>query len=577
MSNFIAWKDVTWPLVNKRVNRLQRRIFKASQQSNKRKIRYLQKILVNSLDAKLLAVRRVTTENKGKRTAGVDEKVYLTPQMKGKLIRDLRVDGVASPILRVWIPKPSKNEKRPLGVPTIKDRAKQVLLLFALEPEWEAKFEPGSYGFRPGRSCHDAVRAIYNTTHSNGSNYTHKYVLDADLKGCFDNISHSYLLDKLDTLPEFRVQIKAWLEAGIIEGYLNPADYATAPFNVLGTPQGGASPFLANVALHGMEEVLKDWIVTKPNYYQRRGLAAKQRSLTVVRYADDFVVIHAKKEVVNEAKDILSKWLSMTSRLTFNEEKTNIYNTNQGFDFLGHRFINVNRNGKQRIKIYPTKKACSHIQNKIRDVIQHNKTASSYDLIKKLRPIILGWANYYKYSECSSTFGRMDNLLFQKLRAWTFRRDRRHGRTSIKEKYFPSGKTYVYGETVHRNNWILFGKAKDKKGKDVNVHLPRFSWVASLQYIKVKGTSSPYDGNDLYWARTANFGKLSASKRKLFLDQQGKCLWCSKAITAFDTTEVDHIRPTSCGGKDNYGNLELLHKDCHVAKNHNVDSLLQVG
>ena len=568
MSNIIAWEQVNWTLVQKRVNRYQRRIFKASQESNKRKVRLIQKLLVNSLDAKLLAVRRVTTENKGKKTAGVDKKLYLTTIDKGKLVQDLRIDGKASPIRRVFISKPGKKEKRPLGIPIIVDRAKQMLMLLALEPEWEAKFEPNSYGFRPGRSCHDAVEAIFCALHNTRSQYDFKYVLDADLKGCFDNINHNYLLKKLDTLPEFTVQVKAWLEAGIFEGYIGTSDYGLVPNNQLGTPQGGAiSPFLANVALHGMENLLKQWILTKPHFYKRKTTLAKQQALTIIRYADDFVVMHVNKEIILEAKQILADWLNTTSGLKFNEHKTTIRQSNQNFQFLAHSFINIQRNGKQRIKIYPSRESQQKLLNKIRIIIQNNKATSAYELIKILRPVTQGWGNYFKYSECSEIFSRLDTLIFQKLRAWVFRRDHRNGRTFIKLKYFPDSKQYTYNEIKHVHSWILNGTGITKTGKKDTIFLPAISWIKSEKFIKVQNTVSPYDGNDLYWLkRTAKFGNFSPSKRKLLLQQSGQCNWCHEPILAFDVTETDHKTPLFLGGKNKYDNLQLLHKHCHLKK-----------
>lgn len=568
MSNLIAWQQVQWTLVQKRVNRYQQRIFKASQKSNKRKVRLIQKLLVNSLDAKLLAVRRVTTENKGRKTAGVDKQLYLTSIDKGKLIKDLRIDGKASPIRRVFIPKPGKTEKRPLGIPTIRDRAKQMLMLLALEPEWEAKFEPNSYGFRPGRSCHDAIEAIFCALHSTKSEYNYKYVLDADLKGCFDNINHNYLLEKLDTLPEFTAQVKAWLEAGMFEAYITPSEYESVPNNQIRTPQGGIiSPFLANVALHGMEQVLKQWIVSKPHFYKKKTTLAKQQALTVVRYADDFIIMHVNKEIIIEAKQILADWLEATSNLKFNEQKTMIRQSNMGFQFLGHSFINVQRNGKQRIKIYPSRESQTKLNKKIRKIIQHNKATSTYELIKILRPITQGWGNYFKYSECSETFQRVDRSIFQKLRAWVFRRDRRNGRQFIKLKYFPEPGIYTYNDVQHTNKWILNGTGMTKTGKKETIFLPPISWIKSEKFIKVQPMASPYDGNDLYWIkRTAKFGNLAPSKRKLLLQQNGLCKWCNEPILAFDATETDHKTSIASSGKNKYNNLQLLHKHCHINK-----------
>jgi RNA-directed DNA polymerase len=525
MSNQIAWKHINWTFVQKRVNRYQRRIFKASQSCNKRKVRFVQKLIVNSLDAKLLAVRKVTTDNKGTKTPGVDEKLYLTSNEKIQLVKSLRIDAKASPICRVFIPKPGRTEKRPLGIPTILDRAKQTLMLLALEPEWEAKFEPNSYGFRPGRSCHDAVEAIFNALHSTKSEYAYKYVLDAALKGCFDNINHQYLLNKIDTLPEFTAQIKAWLEAGIFESYIKSSHYDLGPNNQIGTPQGGTiSPFLANVALHGMEHILKQWILTKPHFYKKKTTLAKQQAITVIRYADDFIIMHVNQQVVIEAKEILTEWFANTSGLEFNQEKTSIRQSNKGFQFLGHSFINIQRHGKQRVKIYPSIKSQKKLLIKVRDIIQHNKATSTYELIKKLRPVTQGWANFFKYSECSKVFNRIDNLIFNKLRAWVFRRDRRNGRIFIKTKYFPEPGTYTYNDVQHVNKWILNGTAMTTAGKKETTFLAPLSWTKSEKFIKIQGTASPYDGNDSYWMkRSVKFGNLTPSKQKILLRQACLC------------------------------------------------------
>ena len=257
------WKNTDWKRLQRQLQRLQRRIYQASKSGNKTKVHFLQKKLIDSPYVKLISVRRVTTENKGKRTPGLDQKVYLTPSKKYKLARILQIDGKAAPIRRVWIPKPGRVEKRPLGIPTIQDRAKQMIVLMALEPEWEAQFEPNSYGFRPGRSCQDAVEAIF-LTHRKTPNKTsdQRFIIDADLKGCFDNINHTYLLKKLKTFPAIYLQIKAWLEAGIFEGMvLSPDNYSQIAPNISGTPQGGIiSPLLCNIALHGIENNIKEWV-----------------------------------------------------------------------------------------------------------------------------------------------------------------------------------------------------------------------------------------------------------------------------------------------------------------------------
>lgn len=223
------WRDINWRKLERVVYKLQKRIYRASQRGDMKAVRRLQKILMSSWSAKALAVRRVTQDNQGKKTAGVDGVKSLTPKQRLNLIGELKLGTKVKPTRRVWIPKPGKDEKRPLGIPTMKDRALQALVKLALEPEWEARFEPNSYGFRPGRSCHDAIQAIYNAIVLKP-----KYVLDADIAKCFDRINHNKLLRKLNTFPKLKNQIKAWLKAGMMDnGELFPTKE--------GTPQGGIS------------------------------------------------------------------------------------------------------------------------------------------------------------------------------------------------------------------------------------------------------------------------------------------------------------------------------------------------
>lgn len=565
MSNNIAWKNIEWKAVQLRIYKFQRRIYKASEENNKDKVKFLQKLLIQSLDAKLLAVKRVTTDNHGKKTPGIDNKLYNTDEKKMKLIRKLKIDGKANPIKRVYIPKPGKSEKRPLGIPIIEDRAKQALVLLALEPEWEAKFEPNSYGFRPGRSCHDAVSAIFGYIRlgRNRPDFK-KYILDADLKGCFDNINHDYLLKKLDTSSTIQTQIKAWLEAGIIENYpKNKPNLALK--NEVGTPQGGIiSPFLANVALHGMENLLKDWIATHEKGGNKRD---KMKSLGIIRYADDFVIIHKDENILREAKRVLSSWFKDTSGLEFNESKTSIVCSAEGFSFLGFRFINILRYNRMRAKIYPETSAVEKVTRKIGNLLRANRALSSYDLIMILKPIVTGWCNYYSICECSHTFAKLDHLTYQMLRAWVFRRDRNNSKTKTKEKYFPSGNTYVYKGKPHFDNWVLVGTKKRPDDKINKVFLPKFAWTPSRTHVKIRSDASTYDGNETYWNwRTLEYGGFSQSQKKLLKRQNRICPWCQSPININDNVEVDHVIPRSKGGLNSYDNLQLLHKQCHIKK-----------
>lgn len=567
--NKILWKDIDWALVQSRINRYQRRIYKASKNNEKLKVKSIQKRLISSLDSKLIAVRRVTTENKRKKTADIDNKLYNTDEKKVKLIKKIKIDGLADPIKRIYIPKPGKIEKRPLGIPTILDRAKQYIVLLALEPEWEAKFEPNSYGFRPGRNCHDAVQAIFTYLRSGTNNPNFKrYVLDADLKGCFDNIDHKYLLNKLDTLPEIKNQVKAWFEAGIVQEFRFDSSSPISK-NEIETPQGGIiSPFLANVALHGMENHLKNWVSQRPSTTDRvMSKIDKKRSLGVIRYADDFIIIHNDQQTILDAKVELQNWFNNSSKLMFNEGKSNIITSTEGFKFLGFHFINIKKNGKYKAKIYPDKSSVKRITDKLSDKIKKSRALSSYDLIQILRPIIIGWCNYYCISECYNTFSRLNHTTYQILRAWVFRRDKRHGRNVVKEKYFESGNTYSFRGKEYSDNWILVGRKKMENGEIKTNYLPKFTWTESQRHIKVIGDASIYDGNKEYWlSRTFNYSDFSFTQQKLLKRQRGYCTWCKTYITVSDTVEIDHIIPKSKFGKSNMNNIQLLHKQCHKDK-----------
>jgi len=560
---FLAWDSVRWALVDQRVRRVQRRIYKARLKGKMKRVHWLQKLLINSIDAKLVAVRRVTTLNQGRKTAGVDKQSNLNVKEKEALVRTLTLDGKARPIRRVWIPKPGKTEKRPLGIPTIRDRAKQALAQLALEPEWEAVFEPNSYGFRPARRAHDAIEAIFLSLHHK----TPKWVYDADIRKCFDKISHEALLDKLKTFPQMEKQVEAWLKAEIMEGYANaPKEITTS---TLGTPQGGIiSPLLANIALHGLEQHLKQFVGNldiKPSESSNRGKAAKQKALSVIRYADDFVLIHVNKQILELCIPETQKWLAHMN-LEISQEKSALRDGRQGFLFLGFQIIQVVKHNEYKVKIRPSSGKVKAFLQKIRDIIQKNKAASAYQLIMKLRPIIVGWANYYKYSECKDDFGKLTHLIFQKIRAWVFRRDTRNGRLNVKEKYFPSGKEYSFCGSKHKDNWILFGTYKSKQGIK-EAFLPHMSWVKSEKFVKIQGSRSPYDGDFIYWAkRTQKYSSLSTRVTTLLKRQKIKCAICRKTFTSLDRLEVDHIIPKSQGGKDTYENLQLVHRHCHIKK-----------
>jgi RNA-directed DNA polymerase len=360
-------------------------IYRASSRGEIRKMRKYQRLLTKSYYALLLAVRRVTQDNQGKKTAGIDGIKSLTPMQRFNLVEILKSHPFkASPTRRVWIPKPGRDEKRPLGIPTMYDRALQALVKMALEPEWEARFEPNSYGFRPGRSTHDAIEAIYISI-----NQKPKYVLDADISKCFDRINHDALLRKIGQTP-YRRLIKQWLKSGVFDNkqFLDTVE---------GTPQGGViSPLLANIALHGMEERLNEFAKTlnmKNNKGRQIGQRDKIRSLSLIRYADDFVILHEDIKVVLQAKTVIQEWLNQVG-LELKPEKTQIVHTLEeyegnkpGFDFLGFtvrqwKVKSTVQGFKTLIK--PSSKSIKTHYRRMADICDSNKTGSSVLNLLKL-------------------------------------------------------------------------------------------------------------------------------------------------------------------------------------------------
>lgn len=565
--SYTTWNDLDWNKIQKNVRRIQNRIYKARKNGNTRLVQWLQKFLLQSNDAKLLAVRQVTTLNKGKRTPGVDKTIVTSVEQKLKLALSLKLNGKAQPIRRVWIPKPGKDEKRPLGIPVITDRAKQALAKLALEPEWEAVFEPNSYGFRPGRGAHDAIEAIFLNLHHDQP----KWIYDADIRKCFEKINHDALLSKLQTFPLMKNQIKAWLKAGVMDAYANTPKQVLA--TTLGTPQGGViSPLLANIALHGLEEHLKNYVASipeKPHEGANRGTIAKKKALGIVRYADDFVIVHRNKEILLKCIQECKKWLAQMG-LEINEEKSSIRDGREGFNFLGFQIIQVRKTtvGRYKTKIIPSTKSQKAFLEKIRMILKKSKAVSSYYLIQSLRPVIIGWANYYKYCECKAVFTKLTHSIFQKIRAWVFRRSSRKGRLNVKQVYFPSGRSYQFDGSEHFDNWILVGKTKGKGNIIRENFLPHMSWVKSKKHVKIKGDESLYSGSIYWFDRADKYSPLPLRTRTLYKKQKGKCAECKTSFTILDmdTWQVDHIKSLSQGGKDQYNNLRLLCRACHDTK-----------
>ena len=552
----VEWHSINWRKLERSVYKLQKRIYQASVRGDVKAYRRLQKTLMRSWSARAASVRRVTQDNQGKKTAGVDGVNSLTPKQRLELTGNLNLGSIVSPTRRVWIPKPGTEEKRSLGIPTMKDRALQALVKLALEPEWEARFEPNSYGFRAGRSCQDAVEAIFSAIRLKP-----KYVLDADIAKCFDRIDQEALLIKLNTFPTIRRQIRAWLKAGVMDG---KQMFPTSE----GTPQGGViSPLLANIALHGMEERIKQYAETLPTR-SSHGKRDNRRSLSLIRYADDFVILHENLTVVQRCKEIISEWLKGMG-LELNPSKTRLAHTltqyeqeKPGFDFLGftiQQFPQGKYHSKQGFKtiITPSKQKQKVHYEQIARVIEAHKAAPQAALISRLNPIIRGWANYYATAVSKVAFSDIDDLTYQKLSSWAKRRHPKKNGEWVSKRYWQS---------MDGDNWVF---ATRKEGL-TPLRLINHADTPIVRHVKVKGESSPYDGNLVYWSsRMGNNPEMPTRVSKLLKKQKGKCTHCGMFFREDDVMEVDHIIPISKGGKDEYKNLQLLHRHCHDIKTAN--------
>lgn len=558
-----TWTDIKWSEVERYVFRLQKQIYSASKLSDFKVLRKMQDLILRSWQAKLLAVRRVTQDNKGKNTAGIDGIKKLSPPERLQLAKQLQLGTPSQPVRRVWIPKLGTKEKRPLGIPTLYDRALQALVHMAMEPEWEAPFEPNSYGFRRGRCAHDAIHQIMVSIQQKP-----KYVLDAHIAKCFDRIDHQALLDKAGYQGILRKQLFSWLKAGVL-------DQGIFEESTQGTPQGGViSPLLANIALHGMEYMLKDFIETLPirapggYLYGKRD---KRNSLSVIRYADDFVVAHASKEIVLKCKKLLEDWLNPIG-LELKSEKTRISHTLEptlsedgkaGFDFLGFTIRQFKSKYESaftprgqslgfRTLIWPSHKSQQRHQKVLRDLIKLYQKAKPETLIKRLNPIIIGWTNYFAVSNAvtTNTFAHQDNLLYLKLRKWAKRQ-----KGSSKKAFF--------------KYWSRQSGRLEFRTKETRLTFHR-DWTKDKSlsnYVKVRSDASPFDGNSLYWVQRLEYmPDISSSEAILLRRQKGKCAWCHTFFLPGDLIEKDHIIPKSKGGKDTYQNLQLLHRHCHDQK-----------
>lgn len=534
----IAWHSLNWSKCRRLVKRLQARIVKATEEGRWGKVKALQWLLTHSLSGKALAVERVI-DNKGKNTPGVDGETWSTPEAKTDAILSLQRKGYQpQPLRRVYIPK-ANGKLRPLGIPTMKDRAMQALHLLALDPVSETKADRNSYGFRKARSAHDALEQCFAALGKPSKSA--QWVLDADIKGCFDNIDHNWMLQRIPTDTQV---LRKWLKAGYVER-------ATLFPTEVGTPQGGIiSPTLANMVLDGLEHRLAERIRKR----RSNGKVVYNPKINLIRYADDFVVTGDSPETLAKAKEIVVEFLTERG-LALSPEKTRIVHLSEGFNFLGQ---NVRLYG-DKVLIKPSKEALAKIYDKIRDIVQRNKSVEQSDLIRMLNPVIRGWVNYHRHAVSAITFEKLDHLVWKLLWQWARHRHRGKSRTWITKRYWRVRGT---------RNWT-FATTVVIDGKPKTVSLVYATDTPIRRHIKVRAEVNPYSPQwESYLAERhvqQGVDSLNGRKRLIYLWklQKGCCTECHAPITQESGWAAHHVKHRAVGGTEQLSNLQLLHPNCH--------------
>jgi len=532
------WHEIDWPRCHQNVMRLQARIVKAQKEGRYNKVKALSWMLTHSFSGKAIAVKRVT-ENQGKKTPGVDGKTWTTPKDKSQAILSLKRRGYKpQPLKRTYVPK-KNGKKRPLGIPVMKDRAMQALYLLPLQPITECTGDDHSYGFRPKRATRDAIEQCFKRLSKKGSP---QWILEGDIKGCFDNISHDWLIQNV---PMDKKILQQWLKAGFMEKQiLHPTE--------TGTPQGGIiSPTLANMALDGLQGKLEE-------RFPRTTTQGRTAKVGMVRYADDFIITGNSKELLeNEVKPLTVDLLTIRG-LELSQEKTKITHIDEGFDFLGQ---NV-RKYKGKLLIKPSKANVKTFLTKVRETIEGNKTAKQSNLIKKLNPMIRGWVNYHKHVVAKKTFNTVDKEIWKKLWQWSKRRHPNKGNHWIKDKYFKS---------VETKKWVF---TTDEDGKTYT--LIKASDTPIRRHVKIKAEANPFDPEWEEYFEERTFREVTRTNKgkdlwsRLWLNQKGKCPICHQEITMEGGWHIQHRLQQSDGGKDNITNLMMFHPNCHRQLHNNL-------
>jgi RNA-directed DNA polymerase len=528
------WHTINWEKAHREVRRLQARIVKATQEGRWGKVKALQRLLTRSYSAKVLAVKRVT-ENAGRKTPGVDGEIWDTPVKKMKAVHCLQQRGYRpQPLRRIYIPKDETRKKmRPLSIPTMKDRAMQALYLITLEPVAETTADPNSYGFRKGRACADAIEQCFASLA--GKRHA-EWILDADIKGCFEHISHEWLMEHI---PLEKPILHKWLKAGYMEkSMLHPTDE--------GTPQGGIiSPVLMNMTLDGLEKQLRA-------HYPCWPVRGVNHKVNLVRYADDFIITGVTRELLEqEIRPLVEQFLSERG-LSLSPEKTNIVHIEEGFDFLGQ---NV-RKYKGKLIIKPAKKNVKRFLKKVRTIIKSNPTVKTGRLIDKLNPVIRGWTQYHRHVVSAKTFQTVDRQIHQALWRWAKRRHSNKGSRWVMDKYFPQVagcKKRVFRGECYGKTVTLFAAHK----------------MPIKRHVGIRSVANPFDPDwEIYFEKRLDVKmeqNLRGRRQLLYLwrEQNGICPICKRKITRLTGWHNHHIVWRSKGGPDKAENRVLLHPNCH--------------
>ena len=532
------WSAIDWQSANQNVRRLQARIVKATKEKRWGKVKALQRLLTRSFSGKALAVRRVT-ENQGKNTPGVDKVTWNTPYKKLNAVYSLRQrDYHPQPLRRVYIPK-KNGKKRALGIPVMKCRAMQALYLLALDPVAETTADPNSYGFRAGRSTADAIEQCFGMLAQRNAP---QWILEGDIKSCFDQISHVWLLTHI---PMEKAILKKWLKAGYIDrGVLYPTKE--------GTPQGGIiSPVIANMTLDGLETRLREVF---PQDIKREGQRYTSK-VHLIRYADDFVITgRSKEQLENEVKPLVEQFMRERG-LQLSPEKTVITHIEEGFDFLGQNVRKYKAGKRHKLLIKPSKTNVHTFLEKIRDIVKANTALSAGKLIMKLNPIIRGWALYHQHVVSKETFKTIDDAIYRVVRQWMKRRHPHKADAWIAKKYF---------KAIGGNNWVFYGTTEEHTH-----YLTDAAPVPIKRYTKIRGAANPYDPEwESYYEKRLDVKMVDTFKGKQWLlhlwkEQSGLCPVCHQKITKITGWHSHHMLWRSKGGPDTKENRVLLHPTCH--------------